>query len=52
MYMLCICICYIYIYIYIYMLTFTIFILTLFSVIKELLYYIMYSEDNILSYCF
>ena len=43
---------YIYIYIYIYMLTFTIFILTLFSVIKELLYYIMYSEDNILSYCF
>ena len=51
--MLFICYVYVYvIYIYIYMLTFTIFILTLFSVIKELLYYIMYSEDNILSYCF
>ena len=47
------CILYVYVYvIFIFIFTFTIFILTLFSVIKELLYYIMYSEDNILSYCF
>ena len=47
------CILYVYVYvIFILIFTFTIFILTLFSVIKELLYYIVYSEDKILSYCF